>query len=258
MGAINRNEESHTPKGQKGGSKKSFFKDFLLTLLATTISIALTFGVAAIIDYNKKQADKREIVMMVMYDMYNTLQDVAEADSMIHQAIDAQLKFAEDTTTFQQNRFALALLAPRLNYTETVEQIFSSSIETINTLGNVLFAENVSQFYQTRKQYRSMVCDSLVAELTDYGATNSLKNTLTFYYVPYVVMSGGFQLNMQRLFEQCKRMMEVTDEQLDAYRKKRESLEEDKSQREAEDSLFHEATETERKLREAIKKLNLD
>ena len=258
MGAIAITVGLLTPKNTKGGSGMSFLKEFLLSLLAITISIALTFGVAAIIDYNKKQAEKREIVMMVMYDMYNTLQDVADADSMIHQAIDMQFRFAEDTTTFQQNRFALTLLAPTLNYTETVEHIFSSNIETINTVGNVLFAENVSQFYLTRKQYKSMVCDSLRFELIDYGVSNSLENTLSFYYMPYVVISGGFLLNMQRLFEQCKRMMEVTDEQLDAYRKKRESLEEDKSQREAEDSLFHEATETNRKLIEAVKKLYLD
>ena len=250
MGAIARTVGLLTPKNTKGGSGMSFLKEFLLSLLAITISIALTFGVAAIIDYNKKQAEKREIVMMVMYDMYN--------DSMIHQAIDMQFQFAEDTTTFQQNRFALTLLAPTLNYTETVEHIFSSNIETINTVGNVLFAENVSQFYLTRKQYKSMVCDSLRFELIDYGVSNSLENTLSFYYMPYVVISGGFLLNMQHLFEQCKRMMEVTDEQLDAYRKKRESLKEDKSQREAEDSLFHEATETNRKLIEAVKKLNLD
>ena len=43
-------------------------KQFLLSIVATSISIALTFGTAAILDYNKKQKEKREIVMMVMYD----------------------------------------------------------------------------------------------------------------------------------------------------------------------------------------------
>ena len=43
----------------------SSLKQFLLSLLATIVSIALTFGTAAIIDYNKKQKEKREIVMMV-------------------------------------------------------------------------------------------------------------------------------------------------------------------------------------------------
>jgi hypothetical protein len=258
MGAIGRSVGLLTPKNTKGGSGMSFLKEFLLSLLAITISIALTFGVAAIIDYNKKQAEKREIVMMVMYDMYNTLQDVADADSMIHQAIDMQFQFAEDTTTFQQNRFALTLLAPTLNYTETVEHIFSSNIETINTVGNVLFAENVSQFYWTRKQYQSMVCDSLRSELIDYGVSNSLENTLSFYYMPYAVLSSEYLLDMQLLFEQCKQMMDVTDEQLDAYRKKRDSLKEDKSMREARDSIFNEAMETQRKLTEAIQKLNLE
>ena len=42
----------------------SSLKQFLLSLFATTVSIALTFGTAAIIDYNKKQKEKREIVMM--------------------------------------------------------------------------------------------------------------------------------------------------------------------------------------------------
>ena len=46
-------------------------KQFLLSLFATTVSIALTFGTAAIIDYNKKQREKREIVMMVMYEHRN-------------------------------------------------------------------------------------------------------------------------------------------------------------------------------------------
>ena len=54
----------------------SSMKQFLLSILATTVSIALTFGTAAIIDHNKKQKEKREIVMMVMYDMYNSLKSI--------------------------------------------------------------------------------------------------------------------------------------------------------------------------------------
>ena len=52
------------------------WKHFLLSLLATTISIALTFGTAAVIDHNKEQNEKREIVMMVMFDMYNSMMSI--------------------------------------------------------------------------------------------------------------------------------------------------------------------------------------
>ena len=141
------NIKLHTPKSLKTGSGMASLKQFLLSLFATSVSIALTFGTAAIIDYNAKQKSKREIVMMVMYDMYNSLQSIQKADSTIQQAMDLQLQIAEDTTKFETLRYKFAQLMPKAEYTETTERIFSSSIETINTVGNVLFTENVADFH---------------------------------------------------------------------------------------------------------------
>ena len=107
------NIKLHTPKSLKAGSGMSSIKQFLLSLFATSVSIALTFGTAAIIDYNAKQKSKREIVMMVMYDMYNSLQSIQKADSSIQQAVDVQLQIAEDTTKFDALRYNFALLLPK-------------------------------------------------------------------------------------------------------------------------------------------------
>ena len=74
----------------------SSMKQFLLSILATTVSIALTFGTAAIVDGKKKQKEKREIVMMVMYDMYTSLKPVEKSDSMIRKLLDIQEKLAAD------------------------------------------------------------------------------------------------------------------------------------------------------------------
>lgn len=52
------------------------FKNFLLTLAATTVSIVLTFGTSAIIDHKKKNAAKREMVLMIMYDMKEAISDI--------------------------------------------------------------------------------------------------------------------------------------------------------------------------------------
>ena len=49
------NIKLHTPKSLKAGSGMATLKQFLLSLIATTVSIVLTFGTAAIIDNNKKQ-----------------------------------------------------------------------------------------------------------------------------------------------------------------------------------------------------------
>ena len=85
------NIKLHTPKSLKMGSGMSSLKQFLLSLFATTVSIALTFGTAGIIDNYKKQKEKREIVMMVMYDMYRSLQTIEEADSNLNKVVEIQI-----------------------------------------------------------------------------------------------------------------------------------------------------------------------
>ena len=110
------NIKLHTPKSLKTGSGMASMKQFLLSIVATSISIALTFGTAAFLDNKKKQSEKREIVMMVMYDMYNSLQSIEKADSTIQQAMDVQLQIAEDTTKFETLRFQFALLMPKAEY----------------------------------------------------------------------------------------------------------------------------------------------
>ena len=218
------NIKLHTPKSLKMGSGMASMKQFLLSLFATSVSIALTFGTAAIIDYKTKQKSKREIVMMVMYDMYNSLQSIEKADSTIQQAMDMQLQIAEDTSKFETLRYKFAQLLPSVEYTETTERIFSSSIETINTVGNVLFTENVAEFYQMRKYYKTSICDSITNDLARSQPFSSLKNTLNFEYSFHAVVSSGMLKDMQRKYAQCKQMMEVTDEDIDAYREQREQI----------------------------------
>ena len=152
------NIKLHTPKTLKNGSGMGSMKQFMLSLLATTVSIVLTFGTAAVIDSNKKQKEKREIVMMVMYDMYNSLQSIQRADSMIQESMELQLQIAKDTSKFKTLKYDMIQKMPRIDFTETTERIFSTSIETINTVGNVLFTENVAEFYQARKLYKAVIC----------------------------------------------------------------------------------------------------
>ena len=250
------NIKLHTPKSLKMGSGMASMKQFLLSLFATSVSIALTFGTAAIIDYKAKQKSKREIVMMVMYDMYNSLQSIQKADSTIQQAMDMQLQIAEDTTKFETLRYKFAQLIPKAEYTETTERIFSSSIETINTVGNVLFTENVAEFYQMRKFYKTSVCDSITNEIIRSKPFFSLKNSLNFDYSFRAVLSSGMLKDMQRKYAQCKQMMEVTDEDIDAYREQREQI--DKSMRDDDasgDSLINRFIEIQSTIEAAKEKL---
>ena len=219
------NIKLHTPKSLKAGSGMASLKQFLLSLFATTVSIALTFGTAAIIDYNKKQSEKREIVMMVMYDAYNSLKLIEDADSLIRNSMDVQLQLAADTTQFEKLRFKLSVMPLNSGYTETTEHIFSSSIETINTVGNVLFTENVAEFYQIRRLYKTTVCDSLFNEVNQTQALFTVKSALDFNYVQYALLSIGYLTSLKRQYAMCKQIIGVTDEEIEVYRKEREKLE---------------------------------
>ena len=234
-------------------------KQFLLSLFATSVSIALTFGTAAIIDNHAKQKAKREIVMMVMYDMYNSLQSIEKADSMIFQSMDIQRQIAEDTTQFDTFRFKMAQLMPKAEYTETTERIFSSSIETINTVGNVLFTENVAEFYQMRKRYKTSICDSIANDIVHSQLFHSLKNLLNFEYSFHAIVSSGMLKEMQLKYAQCKQMMEVTDADIDAYREQREQIDKSMMDDDASgDSLENRFLQIQETIEEAKAKLKLE
>ena len=253
------NVKVHTPESLKKGSGMASWKQFLLSLLATTVSIALTFGTSGIINYNKKQGEKRQIVMMVMYDMYNSLTSVENADASIRQSMEVQRQLAEDPARFDDLRYQMAHLMPRVDYTETTERIFSSSIETINTVGNVLFTENVAEFYQMRKLYKTSVCDSIANDIARRQPFFSLKNSLDFEYSFHAIVSSGMLKDMQLKYAQCKQMMEVTDADIDTYREQREQIDKGMKDDDASgDSLVNRFIEIQSTIEEAKAKLKLE
>ena len=253
------NIKLHTPKSLQAGSGMSSMKQFLLSILATTVSIALTFGTAAIIDHNKKQKEKREIVMMVMYDMYNSLKSIEKADTILRQSMEIQRQLAEDTTLFDKMKANITRLVPMPSFTETTEHIFSSNIETINTVGNVLFTENVAEFYKDRQLYATNVCDTIRNKLVEGNVLTDLKSFLDFNYFSDALLSHEITTEMQHLFAQCKQMMGVTDEEIESYHKEREQMNEGLSDNnEAMDSAMKEYIQLQEEIDNAKKKLKLE
>ena len=252
------NIKLHTPKSLKMGSGMASVKQFLLSLFATTVSIALTFGTAGFIDYKKKQAEKHEIVMMVMYDMYNSLKSIEQCDSMIYQSMLIQKQIAEDTTMFDKLSIKMEVLTPLLEFTETTERIFSSSIETINTVGNVLFTENVADFYLYRKKYKEQVCDPVTNKFKDKSPFATLKGTLNFDYRLYAIPSVGLTKLLREKYAQCKQMMEISDEEIDAYREQREQIDKGMSEEGSHTPNFEKIIQIHNSIDSAKSKLKLE
>jgi hypothetical protein len=165
--------------------------------------------------------------------------------------MDVQLQIAEDTTQYNTLRFRLASIPLSDDYTETTERIFSSSIETINTVGNVLFTENVAKFYQIRRTYKTQVCDSLVNGITRDNPFHTVKRALDFDYTDYALLSNRILKDMKHLYALCKHMMDIADEEVEAYRKEREQIEKGLHEEDVvSDSIMNEIMELQRNIDE--------
>ena len=75
----------------------------------------------------------------------------------------------------------------------------------------------------------------------------------------YALTSSGAVKELQRLYAQCKQMMEVTDEDIEAYRKERKQIDKGKSEDdEAADSLINEIIQLQMNIDESKAKLKLE
>ncbi len=197
-------------------------KQFLLTLLATTFSIILTFGTSAIIDRRHKEAAKKEMVMMIIYDFDKTIEQAQEAESAIHQAKEVELEVARHPEYFDSLRFYImpAVTVASEEFSETTENIFSSNIETFNTLGNVNFVHEVSSFYSQRRSYQQ-VLDELKKKVLESGYAQYIENFLDIGFPTYYYTSYSFLKSFQATRNRCMQMMKVSEEELKEFSNQR-------------------------------------
>ena len=213
------NVKLHTPSTLKAGSGMTSAKQFFLSLLATTVSIVLTFGTAAIIDNHKKKAAKKEMVMMVISDMDKTIEEIMVADTALREASRLEQELAVHPEYYDSLRFSFSPVFSSLTdeFSETVENIFSSSIETFNTIGDVNFVNEVSKFYIIRRKYKESVVDRFQASLEGEGIASSLKALLEVDFPELCFSNWALLESMKRTRDKCMRMMKISEEDLRSF-----------------------------------------
>lgn len=217
------NIKLHTPKTLKAGSGIATLKQFVLSMVATTISIILTFGTAAWLDNRKKEGAKREMVMTILYDINSSIEMMEKTDSLLRDGFEQQIKVIENPNLMKENPFMFISMAPDMQYSESVENIFSSNIETIHIIGNILFSENVSQIYNLRKKYREEVVETLRKDFLN-PAISTYEGVLGMDFATNISISSTFLAEVKERMAVCKQMMNISDEELQAYSKKRSEL----------------------------------
>lgn len=208
-------------------------KNFLLTLAATTISIIITFGTTAIIEHSKHKADKRDMVMMIMFDMRESLKDMELCNSQLNEFYNLQVEMTEKPRTSFNEFASLAAYIPAVDYTTTTETIFRSNIETIQTLGSIIFVQAVSSFYDDRAKYKEDVIEAFQQKATE--TLYNYENMLDFNSALYPFFSQSLIRNMKGYYEQCKEVMKVTDQELEKYSQAQSKLIKDTEEENAEE-----------------------
>lgn len=215
------NVKLHTPKTLQTGSGMSSVKQFLLSLIATSVSIILTFGTAAIIDHNKKQAAKKEMVMMIVSDIDDSIDLVEKVDTGLIECRRLQNDIALHLEHFDSLRvdFASRMAWIFEEFPETTERIFTSSIETFNTIGDVNFVKEVSSFYMNRHKYKEMIIDELKDQWVENDVLQSFESLLDINYPEYVLLNHSWLQEMKQLRNRCMQMMKVSEEDLADFNK---------------------------------------
>lgn len=231
----------------------SWWKDLLMTFIATTFSILLTFGTAALIDKKQKEKDKRQMAMYVLYDMNRSIELIEQSDSLLRRGLELQIEVARDTSLFETKKFFFYQNIPSDRFDNTTAQIFSSNFETLNTLDNVRFVEMISTFYHDRDSYEANIIDSCQNEYQRNAQHWDLETVLEFPFSYYILLSGVIGENMKEDFQRCKELMGISDKEFAAFVLQKQSQTAPKaSANDKTDKLMKEMLENESRLESAI------
>ncbi|MBQ2235504.1 MAG: hypothetical protein II428_02155, partial [Muribaculaceae bacterium] len=144
-------------------------KELLLTTLATTISIVLTFGTARFIEHRQAQQAQRQTAMMLIHDIEASvaiLEHLAESEERQKSAIQYVIDHFEQIDSLPEDTLytALSMLGTIYHddtyFDDSKEKIFSSSQDTWKNLSDVPFVDNMETFYQTRRYLENLISRS--------------------------------------------------------------------------------------------------
>ena len=228
---------------------KGMLRELLLTILATTISIILTFGTAAYLEHKQQKKNRRQITLMVISDIYDFARVMEKADTayLIPWKKDIlemkalprdSIIMLNDNDVIQGylNALGQGAMLPR---DHTAQNLFSSDISIWRDVDNFNFVKYVGKCYyiiealnnnfdtQIRRKTDNYILflkeanqipDSLqLAALIEMPETQSFMDEYTQSFLPY------FEATIKDLddaVEHCCKMMGVSQKELEEFMKK--------------------------------------
>ena len=211
------NVKVRMPKlGKKLRTKKYWIKELLMTILATSISIVLTFGSANLVEGHHKKQAQRRMAMMIIHDIDESIKQMEQVDSLLRKYHDLQFEVLEGRYS-KPLGIASVMLASNdpsyIKFAHTTEHIFTSNVDTWSTIGKVDFIDNVSGCYILREEYKTEVIDAFheLVEPKDGHEILKLDDLLAIKSEYYVACSSGLINEIKAANELNKRIMGISD-----------------------------------------------
>ena len=223
-------------------------KELLLTTLATTISIVLTFGTAQYIEDRHTEQACRMMAMTIINDIDESIEVVKkrkDAEEKGHEATcyvienqDRLESIGVDTLMMFINYVTYASFDSDMEFKTMNENIFNSSQDTWRTINDRKFLNNVQEFYNARvvleQQSKDWICfKKPVTKEEEYelflgGQFEStadmcrwlLKNKRLKNYMDFVEQRMIAYLSFLRLTnlnEENKFLMNITEQEMEEF-----------------------------------------
>ena len=156
------------PKFGRNLNGGSMMKELLLSTIATTISILLTFGTAHLLDERQARQAQRQTAMILIHDIdvsVAALNRMADEEEKQKVAIQYVLDHLDELESLSEDTIYTAIsmlgtLSERTFFEDSKEKVFNSSQDTWKNLNDVSFVDNMESFYESRHYLESMMTES--------------------------------------------------------------------------------------------------
>ena len=149
-------------KEEKKKSNKSWWMQFLISVMGTAIGVGLTFAVSHRIENRKKEQAQRLTAMMVIHDIDESVKSLKTLKENMETQYNVVLFVMErldqlDSVPFDTLNKVIEFITSDdqdFRFDMSKEKIFHSSPETWQNLGSMKFIDNVQSFYFERQSFQ--------------------------------------------------------------------------------------------------------
>jgi hypothetical protein len=162
---LGRKIKEQVMKDRKTTDNRQLWKDFLISVLGTAIGVGLTFAVSKIVENNKKEEAQHVTAMMIIDDMEKSLdivrfikedeeqRDLAAQYVLEHLTVIDSISY--DTLSLVANYIIDgSFYSTETEFSESGEKIFQSAQDAWMNLNDISFIRSVDEFYKSRAVFR--------------------------------------------------------------------------------------------------------